>query len=483
MASKDCCLPLPGNSVSCASNQLPGLDQWVQEHTHVTTTEASASPGLRFAFYGRVSTEDHQDPATSRGWQLLRAQALTSGYGHITTEYFDIGRSRSTPWPRRPEAAALLAALADPDRGFDAIVIGSSERAFHGNQFTVLAPLFDHYKIPVWIPELGGAADPQTAGHEELMVLLGILAKREVARARMRALTSMTVQARDQGRFLGGRPPYGYRLTDAGPHPNRGLARRGVRAHRLVPDPTTGPVVTWIFTQRLAGHSMARIARALNHADIPCPSAADPARNPHRNKTAWNATVVRAILANPRYTGRQVWNRQRTDHVLLDPANTTLGSRDVRRWNTPENWSVSTAPAHRALVSEADFVAVQNIRAPRETASGRAYLLVGLLRCALCQRQMDSCWSHQRPAYRCRHGYTTATSSDRPRNAYVREDRILPHLPALAIRLGLAAPGAASTSPADIVTRLRTSKITLTYDPKRKTLTASTPTAERIFIG
>ncbi|MGD3107390.1 recombinase family protein [Streptomyces sp. YGL11-2] len=460
----------------------------MQEQTPVST-EAPPSPGLRFAFYGRVSTEDHQDPATSRGWQLLRAQALTSGYGRITTEYFDIGRSRSTPWPRRPEAAALLAALADPARDFDAIVIGSSERAFHGNQFTVLAPLFDHYNIPVWIPELGGAADPQTAGHEELMVLLGILAKREVARARMRALTSMTVQARDQGRYLGGRPPYGYRLADAGPHPNRGLARRGVRTHRLVPDPTTGPIVTWIFTQRLASHSMARIARALNDAHIPCPSAVDPERNPHRSRTTWNATVVRAILANPRYTGRQVWNRQCTDHVLLDPTNTTLGTRDVRRWNTPENWSISTAPAHRALVSEADFVAVQNIRTPRETATGRKYLLAGLLHCALCQRKMDSCWSHQRPAYRCRHGHTTATvsSSDRPRNAYVREDRILPHLPALAIRLGLAphqpAPDATSTAPPDIVTRLRTAKITLTYHPKGMTLTASTPTAERIFIG
>ncbi len=367
MTSDICSLPLPGDTASWATDRLPGLDQWVQEQTTMSAA-APASPVLRFAFYGRVSAEDHQDPATSRGWQLLRAQALTSGYGHITAEYFDIGRSRSTPWPRRPEAAALLATLADPDRAFDAIVIGSGERAFHGNQFTVLAPLFDHYKIPVWVPELGGAADPQTAGHEELMVLLGIRAKREVARARMRALTSMTIQARDQGRYLGGRPPYGYRLADAGPHPNRGLARRGVRAHRLVPDPTTAPIVTWIFPQRLAGHTMARIARALNDAHIPCPSAADPERNPHRRRTTWNATVVRAILANPRYTGRQVWNRQRTDHVLLDPTNTTLGNRDVRRWHTPENWSISTTPAHRALVSETDFVAVQHIRTPRETA-------------------------------------------------------------------------------------------------------------------
>ena len=30
----------------------------------------------RFAFYGRVSTEDQQDPEASRNWQTARARAL-----------------------------------------------------------------------------------------------------------------------------------------------------------------------------------------------------------------------------------------------------------------------------------------------------------------------------------------------------------------------------------------------------------------------
>jgi site-specific DNA recombinase len=78
------------------------------------------------------------------------------------------------------------------------------------------------------------------------------------------------------------------------------------------PTPETAPVVRWIFAQRLAGHSLARITRALNDTGIPCPSAADPGRNTHRPGLAWSLTTVRAILANPRYTGRQVRNRQAT---------------------------------------------------------------------------------------------------------------------------------------------------------------------------
>jgi site-specific DNA recombinase len=50
-----------------------------------------------------------------------------------------------------------------------------------------------------------------------------------------------------------------------------------------------------------------------------------PERNPHRTGFAWTLSTVAAILANPRYTGRQVWNRQRTDSDLVDPANTGLG--------------------------------------------------------------------------------------------------------------------------------------------------------------
>jgi len=157
------------------------------------------------------------------------------------------------------------------------------------------------------------------------MLALGLHSKREITRTRIRVRTAMAAQTREQGRYLGGRPLYGCRLADAGPRPNKADAAWGQRAHRLEPDPVTAPVVAWMFAQRLAGHSAARITRVLNDAGIPCPSAADPKRNPHRSGARWMLRTVAAILANPRYTGRQVWNRQRTDFDLVDPDNATLG--------------------------------------------------------------------------------------------------------------------------------------------------------------
>ena len=42
---------------------------------------------------------------------------LTAGHGTIVAHFFDAGESRTPPWARRPQAAALVAQLADPDRG------------------------------------------------------------------------------------------------------------------------------------------------------------------------------------------------------------------------------------------------------------------------------------------------------------------------------------------------------------------------------
>jgi site-specific DNA recombinase len=171
----------------------------------------------------------------------IKPQRWWAGHGRVVVEYFDVGQSRVLPWARRPEAAALVAAMADPGRAFNAIAIGEYERAFYGNQFSLMAPLFDHYGVQLWMPEAGGAVDLAGEAHEQLMIGLGIQSKREITRTRIRVTTAMATQARVQGRYLGGRPPYGYRLADAGPHPNQAHAAWGRRAHRLEPARTPLP--------------------------------------------------------------------------------------------------------------------------------------------------------------------------------------------------------------------------------------------------
>ncbi|MEV0082888.1 recombinase family protein [Saccharopolyspora sp. NPDC050642] len=372
-----------------------------------------------------MSTKEFQDLETSFSWQFEVAEETIAGRGVIVAEYFDVGCSRRWSWSKRRYAAALLAAAQSPERGFDAVVIGEYERAFYGDQFrTVLAALAEH-GVQLWLPEAGGPVDLGDPAHQALMLLLGSQSRQEVLRTRHRVLAAMRAQVCRQGRFLGGRPPYGYRLVDAGPHPNSVHAKWGRRLHRLEPDPVTAPWVRWIFQQRAAGRSVAGIARELNERGVPCPSGADRARNPHRSGTEWIARTVAGILENPRYTGVQVWNRHGT---LRYPGAARRGGGAGGRMEERE-WVVSNAPAHTALVDEATFRSIQGMRAARKSKEGdtRVYRLAGLIVCGVCDRRFDAHWVHNRPGYRCRHGHTSARTQTAVgmKNTYVREDHLL----------------------------------------------------------
>ncbi|WP_210587645.1 recombinase family protein [Streptomyces sp. GESEQ-35] len=296
---------------------------------------------------------------------------------------------------RRPQASALLDALKRPDRGFDAVVIGEPQRAFYGNQFSLTFPVFVHYGVPLWVPEAGGPIDPESEAHDLVMPVFGGVGKGERTRIKIRVRTAMTAQAKLEGRYLGGRPPYGYRLTDAGPHPNPGKAADGKRLHRLEPDPVTTPVVRRIFAEYLAGIGIFAIAQRLTDDNVPCPAAYDPGRNRHRCGIAWSKSAVRVILTNPRYTGHQVWNKQRKDESLIDV-------EDVQR----------------LIASRGPTSAGRHVVRTRH-----GYAFKGLLVHGACGRRMQGNWAHDQTYYRCRfpREYAVANKIDHPLNVYLRE--------------------------------------------------------------
>lgn len=158
---------------------------------------------MRFAFYGRISTVEYQDPVSSRAWQLEAADRVVTGRGRIVAEFFDAGTSRSLPWARRPQASALLAAVQDPDRGFDAVVVGEFERAFAGGQAQVVIALLATFAVQVWLPEARGPVDLARPEHQALL-MLGHQSEREVLRNRFRTTAAMAAQIKEQGRSLGG---------------------------------------------------------------------------------------------------------------------------------------------------------------------------------------------------------------------------------------------------------------------------------------
>lgn len=405
---------------------------------------------MRLAFYGRVSTEDAQDPAASRAWQMRRATDLIAPHGGvIVEEFFDIGTSRSLPWLRRPEGNRLLEALKDKDRGFDGVVIGEPQRAFYGAQFQLTFPLLTHYGVSLWVPEVGGRVDPGSEAHDLVMSLFGGMSKGERSRVQLRTKTAMSELARTTKRHLGGRPPYGYLLADAGAHPNPAKASLGQRAHVLAPDPLTAPVAVRIFEMYgLEGLGLRTIAQRLTDDGIPSPSQYDRARNSHRDPRGWAHGAVRSILTNPTYTGFRAWGKQEKFERLMDPSDVAAGNVTRMRHRPQISWIVPEEATHEAIISLKLFASVQarintgrrfetTVKA-RETTS--PYALRGLLVCSACGRKMQGSYRKNkdgsgRVLYRCNVRSIRAMPADLEAahpttTSYVREDAITARLDA-----------------------------------------------------
>lgn len=170
--------------------------------------------------------------------------------------------------------------IARRDRGWSHLVIGEPQRAFSGAQFQLVFPILCHYDVQLWVPEVGGPVDPDSEAHDLVMNLFGGLSKAERRRVQHRTRAAVLALAAE-GRWLGGRPNYGYQLVDTPtPHPNRSKAAAGARLRTLQPDPATAPIVRRIFESYDAGIGFRSIARMLEAEGIPSPGEVGPVRHP-----------------------------------------------------------------------------------------------------------------------------------------------------------------------------------------------------------
>ncbi|WP_280429588.1 recombinase family protein [Nocardia brasiliensis] len=417
-------------------------DEWavLDELLGIEVASPETDVSQQLAFYGRCSTEDNQDPESSYAWQYNNAERFT--VGTIVESYFDIGQSRSVPWDRRTEAARLLAALRNPNRGWSGIVVGEGTRCWFGAQFSMTAPRLESYGVDLWIPELGGRYDPQNPSHNMLMSMLGGMSESERQHVQRRTRAAMDAQVANEGRHQGGRAPYGYIVIDGPPHPNPGRAAQGLKLRILAIDEFAARIVRRIFAEYLTGRGDRAIAVGLNRHGILCPSAHTPHQNRHRSGDGWQASTVRAILENPRYTGYAFFGRWTKHEELLDRDDVAAGK--VVRFRRSSNDRVirSRKPAHPAIISVETYTQVQLARRARgggglqrraklerTRVTGRQlYRFRSRIRCGDCDRKMEGGIKDNSVWYRCR-ASTLAPSSpaleSHPKTVNLAESRLI----------------------------------------------------------
>jgi len=326
----------------------------------------------RFAFYGRISTKDKQDPALSFPSQRKACERKARELGgEVTCEFTD---QESGAKQERPGWTALTAEARDREgRRFDAVVIYSTSRLARDR---LHAALFERElrKVDVAIHYATGAGDPSTP---EGSLMIGMqqlwdeFERNRLSRETKRGMKEVS----EQGYRAGGRAPYGYRrrLHEL-PEGHRG--DRAKSRVTLEPEPAEALVVAEIFELFVAAKRTPKaIAEHLNRpGGPPSPSHVDSARNVRGD---WAASTVRAMLRNPVYTGRLVWNR-------LDFTEAKHAGGGARR-RAREEWVIAQE-AHLPLVSEEAYEAAQarfdkTVRSPASARPKRSYLFSGMVRC------------------------------------------------------------------------------------------------------
>ena len=75
--------------------------------------------------------------------------------------------------------------MANPNRGWDGIVIGEPQRAF-GNavQYQTVAAAMEYHGVSLWVPEVGGQVDFTSEAHDIVLNIFGTMSKGERTRSR-----------------------------------------------------------------------------------------------------------------------------------------------------------------------------------------------------------------------------------------------------------------------------------------------------------
>ena len=138
--------------------------------------------------------------------------------------------SPSGPWSTSCGRDWLLPLTPTLACGFEGVVVGEPQRAFYGNQFGKTFPLFAHYGVPLWVPEVGGPIDPDNEAHDLIMSVFGGVSKGERNRIKIRVRTAVAAQAQIEGRFLMRTPTVRLqaRRRRPAPQPRQGRRRKEV---------------------------------------------------------------------------------------------------------------------------------------------------------------------------------------------------------------------------------------------------------------
>jgi DNA invertase Pin-like site-specific DNA recombinase len=281
-------------------------------------------------------------------------------------EYLEPGVSAYSK--SRYERDKLEEALRDAEAGlFDVLVVWKGDRLSRRIQdFPGIVADFEELGVQVWsvVDAPGGKKwSSKTALDLLLLSVEGFKNQSESENTSIRSKTNRRAKAAD-GKWMGGRTPYGYQLLAEKDEAGEPLIFGGRPSLYLSPHETNAVIVREIFNRYAAGQGINRIAEWLNQSGIPSPGG-----------KLWGPRPVTIVLDNPIYSGALVYGRH-MDQSKEGAVKITAQGR------------------HEPIITVSLWERVVDLRLAKSTLSMRqrsdrfGYSLSGVLYCGECGSAM-----------------------------------------------------------------------------------------------
>ena len=329
-----------------------------------------------YCMYLRKSRADAEAEARGEGETLARHEKLLlevakRGRYNVTKIYKELVSGETIA--ARPQMQQLLQEV---EKGvWDGVLVVEVERLARGDTIDqgIMAQAFKYSDTKIITPMK--VYDPNNEFDEEYFEFGLFMSRREYKTINRRLQRGRTASAKE-GKYVGNKPPYGYKR----------VAIDGDKGFTLSPIDDQADVVRLIYdlythgecqpdgSYRKIGTTL--IAKKLNAMKIPA-----------KNGGAWSASNVRGILVNPVYVGKVRWNFRPAVKRIEN------GEMTKSRPMAKDGEYILVDGLHPAIVSEEIFQQAQkrfhsNASAPVHYNKPMKNPLAGIVYCAKCGHAM-----------------------------------------------------------------------------------------------
>ena len=323
---------------------------------------------MKAALYFRVSTDEQKERASIETQREFAAQYCKVHEITIIAAYSDDGISGTVPVAERPDGSRLLADA--KAKKFDTILVYKLDRLARST-LEILKAVETLGQWGVSIKSMTEPFETDSSVGKFLVSMLASVAQLERDAIRDRSGAGMERLAR-QGKWLGGRPSFGYQVVNG----------------KLAIHPEQAEIVKDIFRLFLSGSKQGAIARHLNAQAVIHPMGLDR----EGVNRLWHEATISKLLRDTVYAGTFRWRKT--------TARKRLGRR-ITFIKAPESKQISCSVP--AIISTEDFEETQRILKENLRRSLRNaryfYLLRSLVKCGCCDRTYVGFTSNNRRRY------------------------------------------------------------------------------------